>query len=430
MYQILATLFLIAVTSTVSLAQQDRSPSAPSQETIRTTTSAVQVEAIVTEKSGRRVNGLTAADFQVIDEGKPQTIDFFSAIEGSRVQHTENRGGTTTVGSAEAKTTAPVSPLTNPYRGRHIALVFDDLNLSADNFLRARRSVADYINTKLNPNVMVALISTGGALGSMQQFTNDKQRLLSALSRIADQTSQSAKAARSPFNMTPAEAVRIDSGDPIALQDVKKRIGTEESAVPAGTIADELSSQRGGLGGKDAQISGGDISLENRIRVAARAMVSQMSQATRNNLKTLENLFRGMADLPGRKIVVLLTESLITAGGTSEDVSNQIVQLIEMARRSGVSVYALDAQGLNTSNTSASEYTTGAGLYLRNSSSESSFSNFEKLGAARALVAGTGGELIANTNDLAAGLDRALEDSSTYYVLGFRPAVLDNRFHH
>src|SRR5438128_9880570 len=73
---------------------------------------------------------------------------------------------------------------------------------------------------------------------------------------------------------------------------------------------------------------------------------------------------------------------------------------------------------------------TGTGLNLRTVTQELSFGDFEKLGAARILVAGTGGELIANTNDLADGLDRALEDSSTYYVVGFKPAVLDNKFHH
>lgn len=421
---------LIAFTS-ITYGQQNpnRSTAPPQeQETLHVSTASVQVEAIVTDKSGRRINGLTASDFQLTDEAKPQSIDFFSVIEGSRVQRTENRGASSNAAATGNSVTTTTSPLVTPYRGRHIALIFDDLNLSAENFLRARRSFADYINNKLDANDLVAIISTGGSFASMQQFTNDKQRLLSALNRIAYQGSQSARATKTPFSMTVAEALRIDSGDTVALADVKRRVADEESAVPAGTIAEQT---RGGRGGtKDTEISGGDSSLESRIRVAARAMVSQMSQATRANLRTLETLFHGMADLPGRKIVVLLTESLMTAGGTSEDVSNQIVQLIETARRVGVSVYALDAQGLNARNTTASEYTTGVALYSRSAISESSSSDFEKLGAARSLVAGTGGELISNTNDLASGLDRALEDSSTYYVLGFRPAVLDNKFHH
>ena len=53
-------------------------------ETVKVGTSVVQLDAVVTDKSGRRITGLTAADFQVMDEGGAQEIDFFSAIEGSR----------------------------------------------------------------------------------------------------------------------------------------------------------------------------------------------------------------------------------------------------------------------------------------------------------------------------------------------------------
>jgi hypothetical protein len=94
-----------------------------------------------------------------------------------------------------------------------------------------------------------------------------------------------------------------------------------------------------------------------------------------------------------------------------------------------VSVYALDSAGLRTKSTTASEYVTGAGLQTRATNSDFVFSDFENLSAARALVAGTGGQLFANTNDIEAGIERAVQDSSSYYVLGFRPTLLDNKFH-
>jgi hypothetical protein len=136
-----------------------------------------------------------------------------------------------------------------------------------------------------------------------------------------------------------------------------------------------------------------------------------------------------MSDLPGRKIVVLMTEAFGTAGGTSEDLNNKLTQLIEVARRGGISVYALDAAGLRANNVSASENVSGLDIAVKNANPDLSMSNFEQLGAARKLVSGTGGQLIANTNALAEGLSQAVEDSNTYYVLGFQPAVLDNKFH-
>jgi VWFA-related protein len=408
---------LVSAGQIVPVLSQTPAPSPQQEEIITVGTAAVQLEAIVTDKSGRRINGLTAADFQVLDEGKAQTLDFFTAIESSKVSRSETPGAAAS-GGANNKTNVPTSPLVVPYEGRHIALVFDDLNLSNENFLRSRRAFTEYINASLSPKDMVALISTGGALASLQQFTNDKQRLLSALNRIAIQARLTESSDKRLWNMTDDEAMRIDRGDSIATENVKRRASIEDSG-PQGTIA----TQENGSPTVDRDV------MESRVRTYAKTIVSEIGQVARTNLATLKSLFRGMADLPGRKIVVLLTESFVTADGTSEDINAQLTQLIEQARRDGISVYALDAAGLRTSNVSASEHLTGTNLAFRNANPDLTLSSFEKLNGARKLVYGTGGELIQNTNDLAAGLQRAVEDSSSYYVLGFKPEALDNKFH-
>lgn len=389
-------------------------------ETVKVGTAVVQFDAVVTDKSGRRVTGLTAADFQVADEGATQEIDFFSAIEGSRA----TRSVTGTAGTPTTPA-APVSSLAIPYQGRHIALVFDDLNLSNDNFLRSRRAFVDYINNNLTPNDMVALISTGGALASMQQFTNDKERLLSALNRIAAQP-RAGDTGQRQVTMTDDEAIRIDSGDRGALQRVMNR----SAAIDAGPTNTLATGQNDPLGGIRTTKPDDDTGpQETQIRNQAKARVAEIGNKARNNLATLGTLFRGMSDLPGRKIVILITESFVTASGSSEDISNQLLQLIETARRAGVSVYALDAVGLRTGSVKASEEMSGSGLAFKNANPDLSLSGFEQLGGARALVYGTGGELIANTNSLITGLQHAIDDSSSYYVVGFKPTKLDNKFH-
>ncbi len=409
---------LVFATQIVPVVSQTPTPSPQQEETITVGTAAVQLEAIVTDKTGRRINGLTAADFQVLDEGKSQTLDFFTAIESSRVSRSETPGAAAT-SAVDTKTNVKPSPLVVPYEGRHIALVFDDLNLSNENFLRSRRAFAEYINASLSPKDMVALISTGGALASLQQFTNDKQRLLSALNRIAMQSRLKESSDRRLWNMTDDEALRIDRGDQTALENVKRRAAIEDAGPQS--IGNEPT------GAPSASVDR-DV-MDSRVRTYAKTIVSEIGQVSRNNLATLKSLFTGMAELPGRKIVVLMTESFVTADGTSEDTNNQLLQLTEQARRDGISVYALDAAGLQTSNVNASEHLTGTNLAFRNSNPDLTLSSFEKLNGARKLVSGTGGELISNTNDLAAGLQRAIEDSSSYYVLGFKPEVLDNKFH-
>src|SRR3989442_6038958 len=137
-----SALVFALITFTASFGQQ---PSRQEPvETLRVGTAAVQMDVLVTDKSGRRVTGLTAPDFAVLDEGKAQAVDYFTAIEDS---HKKPDGSDS--GGALQQNSAVSSPLTKPYAGRHIVILFDDLSLSADNSLRARQAIADYINTRL-----------------------------------------------------------------------------------------------------------------------------------------------------------------------------------------------------------------------------------------------------------------------------------------
>ncbi|HYP28382.1 MAG TPA: VWA domain-containing protein [Blastocatellia bacterium] len=446
--KLIAIVLILAMQAVQALALQSTAARGQDQDTIKLGTATVQMDVIVTDKSGRRINGLKASDFEVLDEGKPQVLDFFTAIEGSRVTAADGRAADGGGEGAAARKVAGSNPLVTPFEGRFITLVMDDLHLSTENLLRARKVLADYINTQTSATDLMAVTATTGAVGSLQQFTTDKQRLISALNRISALGGFSDRARDSRFQMTSAEAVRIDAGDTAVLQAVKRRIVEDDPAMKTLSTVNATAS-RPGLGRSgtgrpptlDPESQNPDTAptnneneqvnpVENLIRSAAKALVSQMGVAARQSLKTLSNLFTGMAGLPGRKVVVLVTESLVTGVGTTEDLSGEINNLIDAARRSGVSVYALDAAGLRANNTTASERLTGRDLQARSTRLETSFSDFENLGAARTLVLGTGGDLIANTNDLSAGLQKAVEDSSTYYVVGFTPAgAPDNKFH-
>src|SRR5438128_3891584 len=247
MFARLVTLSILLSLWTSSICAQQPVPplsQSGSQETIRVGTVAVQTDVIVTDKTGRRIKGLTAADFAVLDEGKQQTIDFFTAIEGDQVAQGENRSTptrATAASDAKDKPTTFTTVLATPYQGRHIALVVDDLTLSSENFLRSRQALAEYVNAKLTSSDMAAIISTGGSIASLQQFTNDKGRLLGALRRIALQNAGASRT-RNRFNVTVAEAVRIESGDERALSAILQRVSTESLANQVGagssTIAD------------------------------------------------------------------------------------------------------------------------------------------------------------------------------------------------
>ena len=421
-----ATLFLSPVFPQERPREQD--------ETIRIATASVQIDVIVTDKSGRRVTGLTPADFQVTDEGVPRTVDYFTNIEASRVvaqtPTTDAPSGRTTASNSE-------SQLAVPFPARHIALILDDLNLSYENFMRSRRSLAEYIDTKLSPTDMVALISTGGSVASLQQFTTDRGRLIAALKRISAQIPDSARHLDDRFRMTAAEAIRIDAGDDAVLDAVARRIQTESlsNSESTASLARDIvppqlrGARQSGEGTTFKSENPNSDPLKAQLRTRARSMVAEAAAQARSTIQTLTNLIKAMAELPGRKIVVMLTESFTLLTGTGEDQNQQIIQLIDLARRSGVSIYGLDAAGVRTNITEASQYTTGESLRAADLAGNLTLTDFEKLGALRMLVSGTGGALFSSTNDIASGVQRAVEDSNSYYVLGFKPSALDNKFH-
>ena len=392
------TLLVVTLACRLALPVSAQDPKTQ-EDTVRIATAAVQFEAVVTDKNGRPVTGLTRDDFQVLDEGVAQPLDLFVAVNKGQPFSTDP----TSTNAATRATT----PLVKPFEGRYIAVIFDDLSLSADNFIRARKALKEYVDTKVTENDMVAIISTGGSLGSLQQFTNEKRRLRYAIDRISAQTSIADKLRDPRFKITVTEAVRIDSGDRLTLENVVRRVQTEDidmQSMPA-------------------------ESVEAQVRASAQSLVTQLAAVLRTTLRTIENLSRGMADLPGRKVVNLITESLTTAGGTTGDITNQMLHTMDQARRSGVSIYALDAGGVKSNNVSASERVTATGLQLRNTNANATFTDFENISAARALAAGTGGETFTNANDLSVALEKAAADSTSYYVLGFKPATLDNKFH-
>ena len=54
--------------------------SPPQDDVIRVNTELVQTDVTVFDKKGRFVDGLTASDFELVIDGKPQDISFFERV--------------------------------------------------------------------------------------------------------------------------------------------------------------------------------------------------------------------------------------------------------------------------------------------------------------------------------------------------------------
>ena len=64
---------------------------------------------------------------------------------------------------------------------RTIALVVDDLGLSADSIIRIRESLKKWVEYEMQPGDLVSVVRTNAGIGALQQFTNDKRLLYSAI---------------------------------------------------------------------------------------------------------------------------------------------------------------------------------------------------------------------------------------------------------
>jgi VWFA-related protein len=126
---------------------------AQGNNTIRSETKVVLVDAVVSDKKGY-VHNLTAQDFEVFEDDKKQTITSFSSEADSAA------------GKAQA---------------HYTILLFDESSTDISQQRRARAAAIQFIDANAGPNQMIAIVNFRGALQVAQNFTDDAGRLKTVL---------------------------------------------------------------------------------------------------------------------------------------------------------------------------------------------------------------------------------------------------------
>jgi VWFA-related protein len=147
---------------------------------IRINVNLVQVDAVVTDSKGKPVTDLQASDFEVLQDGKPQTISNFSRVELG--MSTSGRG--TPAGRGGTAAAVAAARLRPQDVRRTIALVVDDLGMSFDAMYFTRRALKKFVDEQMQPGDLVAVVRTGYGIGAFQQFTSDKRMLYAAIERL------------------------------------------------------------------------------------------------------------------------------------------------------------------------------------------------------------------------------------------------------
>jgi VWFA-related protein len=140
----------------------------------------VEIDATVTDADGRFVRGLTKDDFELIEEGQPQTISAFTVVDLPVVKADPPL-------FRPAVVEPDVRTNIGDFDGRVILILLDDLQTDFRRSLQVRAAAKQFVRRFVGTNDLVAIATTGGLSASMQDFTNSQSRLLAAIDKFAGQ---------------------------------------------------------------------------------------------------------------------------------------------------------------------------------------------------------------------------------------------------
>ena len=357
----------------------------PESPRFRVGVDVVRIDAVVTDREGRTVPDLTAADFEVRQNGKLQKVtfaQFIPVLSGPPAQAGE-ASASPAVREMTGLTTPP--PIRPEDVQRTLAIVVDDLGLSVESFHGMQRALHTFVDKEVRPSDLVAVMRTGGAGGGLQPFTTDRRVLHSVI-----------------------DGLRWNG---------RSRNGVE----PYQALNEWTTFSGDGRGGDSALLDPTDFRSLESLR-------SSMSAA--GSLGALNLVVRGARELPGRKAVIFVSEgfSLRDEDGIESRVRAAVDRVIDQATRAGVVIYSLDARGLQTAGLLASDNLkrpsadpTLEGTVRARAAERTGFHRDTQEGIAY-VAEQTGGFAVLNTNDLARGFGRITDDVRDYYVIGYTPS--------
>jgi VWFA-related protein len=352
----------------------------------------VVVDVVVLDGRGAAVSGLTRDDFLLAEDGAPQEIVSFEAVEAHPPTVADQPAeGTRTAASA------------SPHRT--IVIVFDDLGLSPTRGERARAAVADFVRAKVASGDRLALASTSGRDRWVARTEDDIKDLLEVVSRLRG-------------------LLATDVSEQRMSDDEAYRIHVEHDPRTAAQVADRYWAAGVTMG----------RALGDLVNANAAATYQRASARARQALAALERSAQSLEGAPGRKALVL-----VSPGFFHEPGAEGYRRVLEACREANAAVYFLNAAGPETPSSleAAPPFPLGPprpsdeGL-PDEAGTEPPGAKQEALGPGafpagnRAASAGservaddTGGFVVRDTNYLAGGLRRVAEDLHAYYLLGY-----------
>jgi VWFA-related protein len=379
----LSAVMLTFLVSTSALVHLQRQTPVPQNPTIKSDVRIVLVDVVVTEGSGKSVEGLHKEDLHVAEDGQPQTVSFFEEHKVVAAKPVSLPPMPTNV-----FTNYPTIPTTDSVN----VLLLDSLNTQAVDQTYVRPQMEKYLQSALNSptGARIAIFTLGSKLRLVRGFTDDSAKL-----QVALMNPKSGTAAK--FENQLASPARIASEDGLC--------GGIQAPIGIAACKEYLADMRGD---------------RNSDRVGM-------------TLQAFQALAHYLAPIPGRKNVMWIAGSFpihfFPDSGKrvrfSSGHESDIQQTADLLTADQVAVYPILASGLDTNDTyDPNNY----GKPVEANDADRSFNQI----AMEMLARDTGGKAFYNTNVLSEAMKQAVNYGSHFYTLTYTPTntKMDGKYRH
>jgi VWFA-related protein len=338
---------------------QEPDPAVQGQEPFRAGVDVIQLDVSVLDSDGHPVAGLTAADFTVRENGRPQQIVSVSYVEAAAVDP---------VRSARMRFVTPDVAINNladrAGDSRLFAIVLDDMNIPPDDseIVISARETARYIVEQMNPSDQAAVVYVNDA-GKTQDFTNDQRKLLDAIDK---------------FVPDPPDFI---------------------TATPRGT----------GQGG-------GDMPYRYSSALARTPCLRDQP-----GVPALDAVTTALASVPGRrKTLIFLSIGIPVTFGSRASCGSVLdgimKEVFRKAQRANINIHTIDPAGYNGYRDYL-ELRRARGRALVRREPPSNIRQLKDF--LKTVAENTGGQVVVDTDAILPGVDRIFREYSAYYLLGY-----------
>ncbi len=444
-FAVATTVLWLGMTAVPSYAQDTESPSFAERIDVQL----INVDVWVTDDDGRPATGLTAADFELIQDGRPVPITHFTEIRGG----SEFRETSDSAPVADAAERIVDRDPTAFFPG-HVVVYFDQSRLHPRNTKALVESVQEMLTDGEMAAERVMLVRQERGLFVQAPFGSSRSQLRTALDGLAKgtasgldleaETQQALQAIRSTWDQINDSIGSAQTG----LAGVPSGGGT---GLPGDSAGGSPRSVVGGFGSGAGPDACGP--LFNQIGPVLDGFTRSQGSRIAATLTNLSDTASFLAGLPGIKVLLYLSDGLDTRPGaalasyaaslcpaqsadllnsvSSLELSTPFMELTRHANANRVTIYAVQATGLRSPGAGSAK--AQRNVRVGGAGSRGAFESTQRSGEREGLhllADQTGGRAIFNRNSLGPELAAIGRDLGNYYSLAFEPAENGGRREH